>query len=415
MPLLTCSTLFFSFFFLFSLSFSFFPESDITMPKGLSQPSRYGTNFSANQYELHIPGVSYVTGKVSSVTQGGDGAFSVELEGSKEGSSTSPLVAAAVVVCTGFSSGMIKPSIGITYADRKLELDSYRTAISEASNVIIAGGGAVGVDVSGEVLKMLPPGGKITHVVTDPSRYLTDRHSEAERDLVTARVATFSNVTTMFGDRVVGGTAGLGEPIVEKGREYTLKSGKNVAADVYIPAFAVWDRAQFLSGTAGALAPNGSVAVDKASLMSAAMVNLYAVGCSDNGEMCAQPKIEGQAATVAKNLCSTLAGGEPGFKHAEKMAWYKAEGMILHGDWGMVATDEMGAAGACCTACGFPFFCCLAPCLPACGACGVNCAKPAGKWQGKCVDCVMGAGPFGPVLGGKNSNAAPPGEAKMQR
>jgi NADH dehydrogenase FAD-containing subunit len=121
-------------------------ESDICGPKSLSSPSLYTKNFSAPQYQLAIEGVEYVTAKVLDITkkEGGDG-YSVKT------STGASIPATAVVVCTGFSSGLIKPAVGSLWEDRKKELDEHRKAIAAADNVIIAGGGAVGVDINGEV------------------------------------------------------------------------------------------------------------------------------------------------------------------------------------------------------------------------------------------------------------------------
>jgi NADPH-dependent 2,4-dienoyl-CoA reductase/sulfur reductase-like enzyme len=143
---------------------------------------------------------------------------------------------------------------------------------------------------------MLKPAGRITHVVTD-TVMMTPRHSEEERRLVTERIEGFPNVDVLFSDRVVEG--GGKDAVFEQKKKYKLKSGKDVVADVYIPAFAVFDRAEFLRSTEGALAPNGRVAVNKETLMSDKLFNVYAVGgCADNGEMSSIPKIEAQAACV---------------------------------------------------------------------------------------------------------------------
>ena len=375
-----------------------FYECDITMAKGLSNPDKYESNFSCPQYQIQVDGIEYIEGLVQSVVKEADNSFTITL---KNGDAVK---ADAVVVCTGFSNALIKPAPGTTYDSRKAALNSHRAAIASADIVLIGGGGAVGVDVNGEILDMLKPGGKITHVVSDSAQFLSPRHSAAERKLVTDRVCGFSSCDVKFGEKVVNGGK---DAVFEKGKVYKLKSGATVTADVYIPSFAVFDRAQFLEGVDGALAMNGTVAVDKASLMSTKMFNLFAVGCSDNGEMCSIPKIEAQAKSVVKNLELTLKGGQPTHRHKEAIPFYKAEGLVPHGLWGMIATDELGAIGYLCCMCGFPFPCCLGPCVDPCGVCGTSCSKPVGKGPGGFWDFAMNMGPFGPVLGKANKKRVP--------
>jgi NADH dehydrogenase FAD-containing subunit len=382
-----------------------FYECDITGPKSLAMADKYETAFSAPQCQLEIDGVEYVRGKVTAVTKSSN-LFEVVVNDTKT------IVADGVVVATGFSVGLIKPEIGDTYDQRKTKLNQHREALAAADNIIIAGGGPVGVDINGELLSVLKPGATITHVVSDEALFLGARHSHRERKLVTDRIKSRPNVSLVFGEKVADGGKSA---IFEKGKEYTLQSGKKIKADVYIPAFASFDRAQFLSAIPGALAANGTVAVDTSSLMCKGAFNLYAVGCSDCGEMASIPKITAQAASVAKNLEFTLAGNQPSHKHSEAVAFMTAEALVPYGDWLMVSLDELGPLGAICFCCGFPFPCCLAPCVPACGLCGNNCSRPVGAKPASFWDWAMTKGPAGPVLEKADKTKLPPGKAGMER
>lgn len=142
------------------------------------------------------------------------------------------------------------------------------------------------------------------------------------------------------------------------------------------------------------------MAVDKTTLMSKKLWNLYAVGCSDCGEMVNIPKIAGQAATVAKNLKHTINGEPPQIKHTEMASWYSAEGFIPHGNWGMVSQDGLGPLCPCAFLCGFPFPCLCAPCVPACGICGTSCRRPVGAYMGPGAfwDYAIHLGLAGPIM-----------------
>jgi hypothetical protein len=157
---------------------------------------------------------------------------------------------------------------------------------------------------------------------------------------------------------------------------------------------------------------SGAVKVNS-SLMSTEWKNVFAVGCSDLNEHCAIPKIANQATTVGKNVALVSNKAEKLVKHTTGAPFLKAEYAVMYGDWGMMLNDEIGCLGALCFACGFPFPCCLAPCTPWCGVCGLNCTRPAGKNVPAFFEAMFSKGPFGPVL--EKANKSAPAPPSMER
>jgi thioredoxin reductase len=381
------------------------------MPYALSHNEReYEINASCPAHQLHQVGVRYVQAKVESIEQqqGGQGpagnnngeGFLVNLD-----SNSPPIKASIVVACSGFDVGVIKPRIGQSFGDRKTELEAYRTAISKAKNVVIAGGGSVAVDLGGQVRDMLSEGATLHHVVSD-TKFLTSRHSQAERTLVTNYIESLPNTKVVYQDRI-----NVTEPSIVKTTYQLTNSRSSLEADVYLPAFAVW-RAGYLP--AEALDKGGAVDVDSTTLMCKKVSRLFAIACSNNGEMSAIPKIEGQVKSVVKNIELLSFDKSPSFKHVEALPFLKSEAAILYGkSWAMIATDSIGFLGPLCVCIGFPFPCCLMPCLPHCGLCGTSCAKPVGKEPAQFFGVMMEK-PFGPVLGAADKKAPVP-EGEMGR
>lgn len=125
-------------------------EFDVTGPFALANPHLYDKNFAAPAYQLHVEGVEYITAKVTGVTKmGGGDSYVLTLDKSDD------VVADALVVCTSFSHPLTKPSLGQSWKDRRAELETYRTAISNADTVLVAGGGTVGCEVAGTFRGMI--------------------------------------------------------------------------------------------------------------------------------------------------------------------------------------------------------------------------------------------------------------------
>lgn len=348
-----------------------FYESDITIPFALSDSSmqKYFSNFSCPGVNIQVDGnVTYEQGKVSSVEKKGD-AFVVNVETPVD--CDNKVITADIVVCaTGFSTGLIKPAIGVEWKERISQIVNAKEQIAIADNIIVAGGGPVGVDVCGAIRSMQKkPSARITHIISG-DRFLSRNHSAAERKIVTDRIRKCEDVDIIV-DYVINPPAFSSA----KKQTYKLKSGKKIVGDVFISSFAVWDRCGFLQSIEGALAENGQVDVDE-HLMCRKVPNLFAVGCSNNGEMASIPKIAAQSSSVSRNIAN-LINGKPLVPHKEGMPSYKAEGIILHGDWAMASLDELDPfTRTCCFMLGFPFPCCLAPCLPfPCALCGYSCSR----------------------------------------
>jgi len=385
-----------------------FYEADVTAPFALANKEYYHSNLSSPQHNLQIEGCTYVNGIVTAIERTGD-SFVVIVGGHDD------IVADCVVVATSFAHPLTKPAVGVTWSERLEELDSFRKAIAEADNVLVAGGGIVGCEVAGNVRDMLlKQSAKVIHVASG-KQLLTDQFSSRERKMLTDYAKNLDRLELVLEDRVDGQS----EAKVEKNASYQLKSGKTVIADVFIPSFASF-RTSFLPEEA--VNHKGEVKVDKKNLMSVAMPNMFAVGCNDNGEMCAIPKINNQAVTVAKNIANIVKGTGETFVHKEGMPVIQAELVALYGKgYGQINNDESKWLGQLCFACGFPFPCCLAPCVPMCGLCGFICSRSKGGNVPAFFEALFKKGPWGPVLEkakAKPAEDVPPGwevEREMER
>jgi uncharacterized NAD(P)/FAD-binding protein YdhS len=125
-----------------------FYEVDATMPYAIRDETRYN-NMSTESRFIKQQGVEYLFDTVSTVKQEGNGSLVVTLAGGTE------LVAAAVVCATGFGISFLKPKTGQPWGERQEELATFRAAIRGAKRVIVAGGGSVGCQLAGDVLKMM--------------------------------------------------------------------------------------------------------------------------------------------------------------------------------------------------------------------------------------------------------------------
>ena len=341
-------------------------DSLMTVPLTWGGDESYNNN-SCPQWKLAVPGVNqYICDTVKYLTKVGDKVnVGTESSGSIE--------ADAVVAATGFHVPVVKPKLGISWSARKDELAKYRKAIAAAKSIVIAGSGACGLDVAGDVRILADiDGGTEVHLIVSGELVLGKNCSNIDRALVTSAVRNAPGMV-LHNDRVVGDD--YRTPSLKK-KMVRLKSGKTIEADVYLPSFATWNGDSYLSRSDGVLSENGMIIQDKRTLQSKAMPALFAVGCGDvvlEEGFVGMPKIEAQAKTVAANVLKFL-NKSPLVEHREGASFTKHEPLVHfgHGYHSHILTDDCGMPGKCCVWCGFPFPCILCPCAP----CGITCMRP---------------------------------------
>ena len=381
-------------------------DATITVPITWGGDGSYTQN-SSPQWKLAVPGVSeYICDTVRSVTKNGK-KLSVGLT---EGDRT--IRADVVVAATSFHMPVVKPSVGMAWKDRKRELTAYREAIAKARDIVVAGAGSAGLDLAGDV-RMFNSGANIHLIVSDSKYVLHDRFGEGDRKMMTDVVKNSPGMVLHMNERVVGDNAYV--PSFEPST-VTLKSGKTIEADVYIPCFVKWNGGGYLKSLSGATSPNGLVAQDHRTLQSKVNPALFAIGCGDIIEKegwSGIPKLEAQAKTVSTNVLNFLME-KTLIDHKEGMSFSKHEPAVHfgHGFHTALLTEKCGLPGKCCVLCGFPFPCILCPCLP----CGISCMKPNGNALKNVVkDFACNKGGQLNMDARKFKGAAPPSSSDMSR
>ncbi|KAJ9145446.1 FAD/NAD(P)-binding domain-containing protein [Pleurostoma richardsiae] len=214
-------------------------------------------------------------GRTVSVTLAGDGDTATET-----------IDYHALVIATGAST----PSslLGFTKDEKVLHecWASFRTALTSAKSILIAGGGPAGVETAGELGEHLngrgskSPNVAIT-IVTAGSKILPAlRPALAKKaEIYLAKLG----VTVIKGARVTTvAPADAGrESAVSSRATVTLGDGRMLEADLYIPAMGVRPNTDFVD--ASLLVPDGRVDTNKSTLrVDGAGPRVYAIGDASN-------------------------------------------------------------------------------------------------------------------------------------
>ena len=136
-------------------------------PKSTERAGEANANIEFANFDP-VEGVKIVVGKVVSleVTGGGeDGNIAVKL---KDGVRVR---ARKCVLCTGFALPVFKPEVGSTIDEYEQSRAEYRKAIlsSKGAHVVVAGAGAVGLEVAGVIVQRMDEketGGRVTLVTS---------------------------------------------------------------------------------------------------------------------------------------------------------------------------------------------------------------------------------------------------------
>jgi NADH dehydrogenase FAD-containing subunit len=324
----------------------------------------------------------------------GDGTLAVQplnKEGAKN-ESASPIEVSfdVLVAATGSSFPVLTETPGQSQQERQEEVDRISEALMSGRNVVIAGGGATGVELAGDILESLPAEsrkGKVTlicssdRLLADQPEYYSERCKQVFEEL---------GGTIVFNDRVTSHTettvATSSEPI-----HLELKSGYTLDCHTYVAAYARGPNTSWLTTAHGdkglpskLVNEHGTIEVNDY-LQSPVYDKLYALMATNSRkEPALIMNVEAQAKTAAANILKpNSAKVAPGLEHA----LYQVVG---HDTFATIIPENLpmpaACATLCCQWCGFPFnllcpcWCCAVVCGPfnhlACGYC---CGKPEGS------------------------------------
>ena len=331
--------------------------------------------------KVNVPGASYVYGTVISVKAEGDQAGTTKY--SVHVSDGTCIEADAVVCATGYTIPLLNPHIGQTAQERAAQVSQYRAAIKSARNVLIAGAGGSAVKLVGDIHAVMDiKGGAKLHLICSGDLVLKAPTGDRDRKAMTEYVRSLEGVE-LYNDRATH--EGFREPCLSR-NTYTLKSGRTVEADVYIPSFPVFHAGKYLESIEGAAAADGRVIFNPETFQSKVSPGLFAIGCGDDDSIPTTiPCIERQVPVLAHNVLQHL------FSPASPLMLFDRGQMFVHhqsfatcgyGTYSQVNTEGCPSmAQAIVYLCGFPLPCCFGCWLCGCseGPCGVSCSNGRGK------------------------------------
>ena len=379
----------------------------------LARPEELASYVGPNKSEFEIKGVSFVYGLATGIEDaslryrplgGGEAAWSSATlpPPMSPGAADKPLLAESptplipstpsgdeislpydvLVLATGFSMPTITATPGCSLGERRTEVQSFNDAVKGAASIVIGGGGVVGLELAGDIFEVMPAGCKLTVVSSSEALIPTNPPAESARALAQLHKM---GVEVVLGDRV----SSHSETLLEKGATLTLKSGKEIKADVYVPAHTRGPRTQWIAPEMLDTAGNGGVAVN-AHLQSPSNPKVFAVGpCNSLGEPAMIMKYEAQCLLVAKNVKALIKGAAlRAHKEAEPAMKASPVQKIGHNTYAFTSTNAPFYPVV--KACGYPcnllcpcVWCSVCGCLP-CGpdcvaCCGPCCGEPEGK------------------------------------
>ncbi|KAI6861442.1 hypothetical protein D0864_02493 [Hortaea werneckii] len=176
----------------------------------------------------------------------------------------------ALVIATGVRSPTPLTTLQGNYTTSQQALEELNTKLASAKEIVISGGGPVGVETAGEIGTHLGGKANITLIAGSDKLLPVLRKSLSDK---AQRQLEKLGVQVKFGTKVTGA-----DSTSEDGKtEVQLDNGEKIAADVYIPAFGVQPNTEFLpeklKGSGGYVATNG-----KTLRVDAAGPRVYAAG-----------------------------------------------------------------------------------------------------------------------------------------
>eukprot|EP00934_Nitzschia_sp_Nitz4_P000014 Nitzschia sp. Nitz4//scaffold130_size63480//33083//34429//NITZ4_006251-RA/size63480-processed-gene-0.91-mRNA-1//-1//CDS//3329535195//14//frame0 len=297
-----------------------------------------------------------------------------------------------IVAATGAKTPIITETPGQSFQQRQEEIDAFSRAVLSGKHVVVAGGGAIGVELAGDILECLPVGsreGKVT-LISSTDRLIADQAPAQSKKCLEVLESLGGNV--LFGERVVSHSDTVVADSPDGEITLELKSGKTLQCYAYVAAFGrgantSWLTTPYSKGNplpSNIANSRGQVVVNEY-LQCSVYDKLFAIAATNDRK---QPSltmvVQDQATTVAANIAKPNSKALPDTPTGPV---YQAIGSESYGIF-VPENLPMPAfmSTVICEWCGFPFnlFCpCWLP-LVLCGpmdplACGYCCGPPHGE------------------------------------
>ncbi|KAI5455992.1 hypothetical protein BGZ63DRAFT_475842 [Mariannaea sp. PMI_226] len=197
--------------------------------------------------------------------------------------------------------------LGISY------FKAYQDKVKGAQNIVIVGGGAVGVQMATDMKELYPD--KTVTLIHSRDRLMQLYHPKMD-EIIQNRFKELG-ISVITGTRAVVPPGGF--PANGSGFEVELKDGRRLPADLVIPATGQTPNNQFLQGleTTGGVPlinpVNGFIKVRPTlQFQDTKYPNFFAAGdIADSGAHKAARPGAGQARVVAENIAAMIGGKEP--------------------------------------------------------------------------------------------------------
>lgn len=222
-------------------------EIPMALPRLLVEPDALRARLP---YQDFLSGARFIQGRATAIS---DGAVTVACH--QGGEQQIDFDHAVVAVGSRYSDPLIKAE-ACTEAERADEIASMHAHLAKARHVVIVGGGAVGIEIAGELAETLP------------NLEVTLLHSGPR--LLEAAPSKFSGWATEF-LRKRNIAYVLGDPVISPaiGNQPTdgfvaTASGRRVAADAVVWAVGIKPATEFVVASwPGAVEPDGRIKVDR--------------------------------------------------------------------------------------------------------------------------------------------------------
>ncbi|KAF8308641.1 FAD/NAD(P)-binding domain-containing protein [Clavulina sp. PMI_390] len=204
-------------------------------------------------------------------------------------------------------------------------VNEWRAKIAKSKKIVIAGGGAVGIELAGEI-KNFFPSTDVTLLQASP-QLLNDVYTSKFRDYALAKVKS-AGINVVLDDRLDIPPEGL---FSEAGLSCTTSKGVEIDANLFIPMTGPRPNTACLAEFAGgsALSPGGRVKVAPTLNVqpspSSVLPNVWAIGdIIEWNEQHQFMKANNHIEVVKKNLLATLASDDGSGKGPVSLAEYKS-------------------------------------------------------------------------------------------
>nr|CAB3220680.1 apoptosis-inducing factor 2 [Phallusia mammillata] len=246
-------------------------------------------------------GANFLQGKVVDIDTTNK---QVSLEEGKE-----PINYTQLVLATG-SSGPFPGKCRLDMSTQSLMkmYNDFTDEIKQAKNIVIVGGGAVGVEMAGEIIGDYPEGKKMT-IVHNGDTLVSSLLEPEARTKIQEKLKE-RKIEVMYGE-TVSNLADI--PVLKTSDNIVVKtsSGKEIVADLVIPCYGLKINTDaYKSSLADSMNARGQLKVDK-NLQVVGTEDIFAIGdCSDTDVCKLALQAQAQADQMYENLIN-IAKGKP--------------------------------------------------------------------------------------------------------